>query len=130
MDTSFTITNVAAEATKNEPINLAYGASLADDAASFKASLQTAVDSFGTNQPDAVSELAKAAFEPLEFINQEANSLSEYAKTAVDSGNQLTPAEIVNLTVQSHKFMFHSQLTANVANRSADGIQQLFRQQG
>jgi len=59
-----------------------------------------------------------------------AQALSDYAKSAVASGNELTPGEIVNLTVQSQKFMFHSQLTANVANRSADGIQQLFRQQG
>ena len=57
-------------------------------------------------------------------------ALSEYAQNSVASGNELTPAEIVSLTVQSQKFMFHSQLTANVANRSADGVQQLFRQQG
>lgn len=135
MDTSFTITNIAAQATKNEPVNLAYGATLTDDAASFRASLEAAAEKNGVSgsdlaRSDSISELAKAAFEPLDFINQEANSLSEYAKNAVESGNQLTPAEIVNLTVQSHKFMFHSQLTANVANRSADGIQQLFRQQG
>jgi len=42
----------------------------------------------------------------------------------------LTESVEVSLTVQSQKFMFHSQLTANVANRTADGVQQLFRQQG
>jgi hypothetical protein len=36
---------------------------------------------------------------------------------------------MVMLTVKSHEFLFHSQLTANVANRTSDGLQQLFRQQ-
>ena len=33
------------------------------------------------------------------------------------------------MTVKAHEFMFHCQLTANVANRTSDGLQQLFRQQ-
>jgi len=120
---------IAGTASPAEPVRMGYGASLADDAAAFKASLQSAQSRL-TSGTDSVSDLAKAAFEPLDFINQEAQSLSEYAKSAVESGNELTPGEIVSLTVQSQKFMFHSQLTANIANRSADGIQQLFRQQG
>ncbi len=44
-------------------------------------------------------------------------------------GNELTPSEIVTLTTRSQEFMFYSQLTSNVANRTADGLQQLFRQQ-
>lgn len=111
-----------------EPIDIAYGASLTEDSAAFEASMASAESRL--QESDSVNEIAKAAFEPLDYINQEAQSLSDYAKNAVASGNELTPAEIVNLTVQSQKFMFHSQLTANVANRSADGIQQLFRQQG
>lgn len=31
--------------------------------------------------------------------------------------------------MQAHKFLFQSQLTSNVANRTSDGVQQLFRQQ-
>ena len=110
-------------------VQLGYGSSLADNALDFEASLAAA--ELRVNVSDNTAEtIAKAAFEPLDFINQEAKTLSEYAKSAVASGNELTPGEIVSLTVQSQKFMFHSQLTANVANRSADGIQQLFRQQG
>lgn len=111
-----------------EPIEIAYGASLAEDSQAFEASMASAKGRVSGS--DAVSEIAKAAIEPLNYINQEAQSLTDYAKSAVASGNELTPAEIINLTVQSQKFMFHSQLTANVANRSADGLQQLFRQQG
>ena len=109
-------------------LNLGYGSTLADNASDFEASLEAA--RFRTEESSTGEAIAKAAFEPLNYINQEAMNLSEYAKTAVSSGNELTPAEIVSLTVQSQKFMFHSQLTANVANRSADGVQQLFRQQG
>lgn len=128
MDPATTVSNAQALTTP-EPVHIAYGASLADDARAFESSLKSAELRSG-NQAEAVNGLAKAAFEPLDHINQEALALSEYAKNAVASGNELTPAEIVTLTVQSQKFMFHSQLTANIANRSADGIQQLFRQQG
>jgi hypothetical protein len=31
--------------------------------------------------------------------------------------------------MRSHEFLFHCELVANVANRSSDGMQQLFRQQ-
>lgn len=125
MDSTLSVSSASVQSTA-ESLDMAYGASLADDAAAFEASLASAEQRTSSN----VSEVAKAAFEPLNHINQEALSLSEYAKNAVASGNELTPAEIIDLTVKSQKFMFHSQLTANVANRSADGIQQLFRQQG
>ena len=42
----------------------------------------------------------------------------------------LTPGEIIELTMRCQEFMFHCQLTSNIANRSSDGVQQLFRQQG
>ena len=76
--------------------------------------------------PSAVTE---AVFAPLDFINNEAKELAAYAQSAIESGNELTPSEIVTLTTRSQEFMFYSQLTANVANRTADGLQQLFRQQ-
>ena len=73
--------------------------------------------------------MTKAMFAPLEHLNTEAAGLTEYARDAVASGNELTPSEIVSLTARSQEFMFHAQLTSNVANRTADGLQQLFRQQ-
>jgi len=124
-----TISNISATATSGDSLQMGYGSTLADNSADFESSLAAAELRMSV-QDNTAETIAKAALEPLDYINQEAMSLSEYAKTAVASGNELTPAEIVSLTVQSQKFMFHSQLTANVANRSADGIQQLFRQQG
>jgi hypothetical protein len=60
----------------------------------------------------------------------QAKSVSDYATTSEASGGQLTPGEIVQLTMKCQEFMFQCQLTSNIANRSADGVQQLFRQQG
>jgi len=77
----------------------------------------------------APSETMQALFKPLEHINQEAASLGEAAKTALAAGADLTPGEMVMLTVRCHEFLFHSQLTTNIANRTSDGLQQLFRQQ-
>ena len=82
------------------------------------------------NFDNRIADLAKVALEPLDFINVEASEITTYANNAVASGNELTPSEIVLLTAKSQEFMFHCQLTANIANRTSDGLQQLFRQQG
>ncbi len=66
----------------------------------------------------------------LDKVNGEAKSVTEYARTAESSGSELTPGEVVQLTMRCQEFMFHCQLTSNIANRSAEGVQQLFRQQG
>ena len=47
------------------------------------------------------------------------------------SGNiaELTPGQMMEMTMKCHQFLFQAELTSNVANRTSDGIQQLFRQQ-
>lgn len=69
-------------------------------------------------------------FKALDNINVQARSVSQYAATAEASGAELTPGEIVQLTMRCQQFMFECQLTSNIANRSSDGVQQLFKQQG
>jgi hypothetical protein len=78
----------------------------------------------------ASSPAMKTMFSTLDQVNGQARSVSEYAATAEASGGQLTPGEIVQLTMRCNEFMFQCQLTSNIANRSSDGVQQLFRQQG
>ncbi|WP_176473092.1 hypothetical protein [Sphingomonas lenta] len=78
---------------------------------------------------DALEPAVKAMFTQLEKVNGEAKSVAEYANAAQASGAEMTPGEVVNLTMRCHEFMFHCQLTSNIANRTSDGIQQLFRQQ-
>jgi hypothetical protein len=72
---------------------------------------------------------AEALLRPLDDINSEAARLSNEAQLAQAAGSEMTPGEIVTLTVRCQEFMFHCQLTSNIANRTADGLQQLFRQQ-
>jgi hypothetical protein len=72
----------------------------------------------------------KGLFDALDQVNVQARSVSDYAITAEASGGQLTPGEIVQLTMKCQEFMFQCQLTSNIANRGSDGVQQLFRQQG
>lgn len=98
------------------------------DVTSFQGSL-TAAGPGAAGGPDALGPAVKAMFTQLEKVNGEARGVSEYAKAAELSGNQMTPGEVVNLTMKCHEFMFHCQLTSNIANRTSDGIQQLFKQQ-
>jgi hypothetical protein len=78
----------------------------------------------------AIGGPVKGMFDALDQINLQARSVSDYAATAEASGGQLTPGEIIQLTMKCQEFMFQCQLTSNIANRSSDGVQQLFRQQG
>lgn len=109
-------------------LQVGYGVSLTDLSA-FSQSLAGAAGRLEARAVSAPGEAMQALFRPLEQLNVEAKALSEFAQAAMTSGNTLTPGEIVMMTVRSHEFMFHSQLTANSANRLSDGLQQLFRQQ-
>lgn len=96
----------------------------------FKESMQRYSGSSGISQAIEVPPAMKGMFNALDQINTEAKSVSEFAANAESSGGQLTPGEIVQLTMKCQEFMFQAQLTSNIANRSSDGVSQLFRQQG
>ncbi|MBZ8141754.1 hypothetical protein CLD22_17835 [Rubrivivax gelatinosus] len=110
------------------PVQAGWGVSLTDLSA-FNESLARAGQPLQAQHTRASSEAMKALFRPLEQINTEASTLSQHARAAMQAGSDLTPGEMVMLTVRCQEFLFHSQLTANVANRTSDGLQQLFRQQ-
>lgn len=75
------------------------------------------------------SEGARVLAAALENLNGSANSVSDMAKTVTANATDLTPGEMIQMTMRCHQFMFTTELTSNVANRTSDGIQQLFRQQ-
>lgn len=79
---------------------------------------------------DALRPAMQGMLSSLESVNGEANQLAQAANAAKSKGAQLTPGEMVMLSVRCQEFMFHCQLTSNIANRTSDGLQQLFRQQG
>ena len=71
----------------------------------------------------------KVALSQLDYVNGEAGNLSAMANSATANGKDMSPGQMVQLTVRSQEFMFHCELTANIANRTSDGLQQLFKQQ-
>lgn len=119
---------LAGAAPQGMPLQVGYGASLTDLSA-FNQALAGASQRLEARPVSAPNAAMEAVFRPLEQINTEAAQLSQHAQAAMRAGTDLTPGEMVMLTVKCHEFMFHSQLTANVANRTSDGLQQLFRQQ-
>jgi hypothetical protein len=110
------------------PVQVGYGVSLSD-LSGFQQALASAGARLEAQPVAATSEAAKQLLKPLEQINNEAVKLSADANAAQAGGESLSPGEIVALTVRSTEFAFHCQLTANIANRTSDGLQQLFRQQ-
>ncbi len=83
----------------------------------------------GSAPADAVTPAMKTAFSSLQRLDHEASTMVESAQEAAAKGKDLTPGEMTMLTLRAHEFMFHAQITSNVANRTSDGLQQLFRQQ-
>ena len=110
-----------------------YGVSLTD-LSGFQDALRSAQARGGHGELQAhadnrVTPAMQALFQPLEHINGEAGSLHAQAVAAVSAGKDLSPGDMVALTVRCQEFMFHCELTSNMANRASDGLQQLFRQQ-
>ena len=77
---------------------------------------------------EAISPGFKAVLQNFESLNGRVGNLGELA-ASIGDGGEPTPSEMMQLTVKCHEFLFHAELTSNVANRTSDGIQQLFRQQ-
>jgi hypothetical protein len=107
-----------------------YGAGLSElgaaDVEGFRAALASAGAPVG---PEPLPAGIQSVLSQLERVNGEASSVATYAKEVTADGNALTPGEVIQLTMRCHEFMFHCQLSSSVANRTSDGLQQLFRQQ-
>jgi hypothetical protein len=77
---------------------------------------------------EAMSPGFKAVLQNMESLNGRVGDINDITQS-VQAGKEPTPSEMVLLTVKCHEFLFHAELTSNVANRTSDGVQQLFRQQ-
>lgn len=110
------------------PVQVGYGVSLSD-IGGFQQALSGAQARLEARPAGATSEAARQLMTPFEHINNEASRLSLDANAAQRAGREMSPSEVVMLTVRCQEFMFHCQLTSNIANRTSDGLQQLFRQQ-
>ena len=97
----------------------------------------------GVSQPpqasgaEAVSGAAQAehsqgtqmVISAFDSLNSSAKEIEALSQAMSGTTGDLTPSQMLEMTMLSHKFLFQSQLTSNVANRTSDGVQQLFRQQ-
>lgn len=109
------------------PAQAGYGVSLTDFSG-FQQAMAGAVQRLEAHQ-GGPSLAAQQLMKPFDHINTEAANISREANVAKAEGREMTPSETVMLTVRCSEFMFHCQLTSNIANRTSDGLSQLFRQQ-
>jgi hypothetical protein len=106
------------------PVQAGYGVSLSDFGG-----FQQALSRLEAQPAQAGNAVARQLLSPFEHINAEAAKISTQAQAAQAAGRDMSPSEVVLLTMRCQEFMFHCQLTSNIANRTSDGLQQLFRQQ-
>jgi hypothetical protein len=62
-----------------------------------------------------------------ENLNGHAESLGTNALQM--QHGEFKPSDMLMMTVKAQEFLFHCELTSNVANRTSEGVQQLFREQ-
>jgi hypothetical protein len=62
-----------------------------------------------------------------ENLNGHAESLG--AKALGLTHGQMRPSDMLMMTLKAQEFLFHCEMTSNVANRTSEGVQQLFREQ-
>lgn len=103
-----------------------YGASLGQ-VSGFEAALARATPSAGA--PAGDSSMLRSLMKPLDQMDERASGIASKAAQFV-TGSEMTPGDMIMMTVRCQEFMFQCQLTSNAANRTSDGLQQLFRQQG
>ena len=105
------------------------------DVQAFRNSMQQA--QLGDTAPQQVAALGnnssgealKNMLSPLQMLNNKGAEIGTRANELSSGVQEMTPSNMVMLTMEAHEFLFRAEITANVANRSSDGIQQLFRQQ-
>ncbi|MFN3592256.1 MAG: hypothetical protein ACK4TG_08720, partial [Thermaurantiacus sp.] len=100
------------------------GASLAEEA-SFRGALERATLLAAVPGADPIGPAARGVMSALEHVNAQARGVAEFAASVTASGREMTPAEVITLTMRCQEFMFHCQLSSNIANRTSDGLQQL-----
>ena len=65
----------------------------------------------------------------LQSLNGRAEVLGSKTLSLGSRDGALQPGDMLMMAMKAHEFLFHCELTSNVANRTSDGVQQLFREQ-
>jgi len=87
------------------------------------------VQTAGETTAAGESATAKMMVNAFDSLNGAATKIEKLSRAMSASATEMSPGQMLEMTMQCHQFLFQSQLTSNVANRTSDGVQQLFRQQ-
>ena len=99
----------------------------ADSAQRFQDAYNAAANRIDATASDPAGGGLSSLLNPLFGLNSDSLRLTQQADRATQT--EMKPSELMQFTMRSHEFLFHCELVSNVANRSSDGMQQLFRQQ-
>lgn len=88
-----------------------------------------AAEAVANPAPAGESASAKMMVSAFDSLNGTAKNIETLSRAMSASATEMTPGQMLEMTMQCHQFLFQTQLTSNVANRTSDGVQQLFRQQ-
>ena len=99
----------------------------ADSVQRFQETYEAATSRVDAAAGDPAGGSISSLLNPLLGLNSDSLRLTQQADRAAQI--EMKPSELMQFTMRSHEFLFHCELVANVANRSSDGMQQLFRQQ-
>jgi len=75
------------------------------------------------------SQGMRALMSTMDNLNDGAERIKTLSEAITNSNKDPSPGQMMELTMEAHKLLFKAELTSNVANRTSDGVQQLFRQQ-
>jgi hypothetical protein len=79
--------------------------------------------------PSQPGEGTRALIAAINSLNGGAENINAVSMSMSGNIAEITPGQMMEMTMKCHQFLFQAELTSNVANRTSDGIQQLFRQQ-
>ncbi|MDE0856846.1 MAG: hypothetical protein OSA97_20720 [Nevskia sp.] len=109
------------------------GAPAVFDVAHFNAAYAAASQAQPAQAPAHVSSSEQNGFRSvmatLQNLNGHAETMQADALRLEGRQSELKPGEMLLMTMKAHEFLFHCELTSNVANRTSEGVQQLFREQ-
>lgn len=71
----------------------------------------------------------RSVLQTLQNLNGNADSLGSKALELQMNQGPAQPGDMLMMAMKAQEFLFHCELTSNVANRTSDGVQQLFREQ-
>jgi hypothetical protein len=95
--------------------------------AAFAAAANTAPAAHVMQVSGSESQGFRTVMATLENLNGRAESLG--SKALELQHGEFRPSDMLMMTLKAQEFLFHCELTSNVANRTSDGVQQLFREQ-